>query len=450
MKVLLVGSGGREHALAWKLRQSPRLSRLYWAPGNGGAGSGEEIVPIKAEDVAGLVDFARSHGVALIVAGPEVPLALGLTDAAAEAGIPCFGPSQAAAQLEASKVFSKRFCDRHGIPQAPYTVWTDVEAAKAHLQGYAGPFPLVLKADGLAAGKGVLICQNREEALDGAHRILSLKEFGAAGDTMLVEGFLRGEEASLLVFCDGERAVPMPPARDFKRALDGDEGPNTGGMGAYCPATRMTPELIEGAMATVVLPTLRGMVEEGNPYRGVLYAGLMLTDKGPEVLEFNCRFGDPETQVVLPRLEGDLVEVCLACATGRLYPGLLRWKAETAVTVVMASGGYPGALRDGQGHRGTRGGRRPPRRHGLPRGHPAGGRPSRDLGRARPERDGHGDDAGRGAAERLRRRGQDPVRRNAFQEGYRGRRLSDGGAARYHHRFPIKTVLLCRELIARS
>lgn len=348
MKVLLVGSGGREHALAWKLRQSPRLSHLYWAPGNGGAGSGEETVPIKAEDVAGLVDFAQSHGVTLIVAGPEVPLALGLTDAAAEAGIPCFGPSRAAARLEASKVFSKRFCDRHGIPQAPYTSWTDAIDAKDYLQRYTGPFPLVLKADGLAAGKGVLICQNREEALDGAHRILGQKEFGSAGDTMLVEGFLRGEEASLLVFCDGERAVPMPPARDFKRALDGDEGPNTGGMGAYCPATRMTPELIERAMATVVMPTLRGMLEEGNPYRGVLYAGLMLTERGPEVLEFNCRFGDPETQVVLPRLDGDLVEVCLACATGRLYPGLLRWKAETAVTVVMASGGYPAAYATGK------------------------------------------------------------------------------------------------------
>ncbi len=348
MRVLLVGSGGREHALAWKLRQSPRLGHLYWAPGNGGAGADDEVVPVKAEDVAGLVAFARDHAVALIVAGPEVPLAMGLTDAAAAAGIPCFGPTRAAARLESSKVFSKQFCDRQRIPQAPYTVWTDAKAASDYLRKYGGPFPLVLKADGLAAGKGVLICQNREEALEGAQRILALKEFGAAGDTMVAEAFLPGEEASLLVFCDGERAVPMPPARDFKRASDGDQGPNTGGMGAYCPATLMSEDLIDAAMGSVIRPTLAGMALEGSPFRGVLYAGLMLTGEGPKVLEFNCRFGDPETQVVLPRLDGDLVEICMACAQGRLDAGSVAWKKEAAVTVVLASGGYPGAYQTGK------------------------------------------------------------------------------------------------------
>ncbi len=348
MRVLLVGSGGREHALAWKLRQSPRLSHLFWAPGNGGACTDDEVVPVKGEDVAGLVSFARDHAVGLIVAGPEVPLAMGLTDASTAAGIPCFGPTGAAARLESSKVFSKQFCDRHHIPQAPYTVWTDAKAASDYLRRYGGPFPLVLKADGLAAGKGVLICQNREEALEGTHRILGLKEFGAAGDTMLVEAFLSGEEASLLVFCDGERAVPMPPARDFKRALDGDQGPNTGGMGAYCPATRMSEDLIQAAMGSVIWPTLAGMTLEGSPFRGVLYAGLMLTGEGPKVLEFNCRFGDPETQVVLPRLDGDLVEICLACAEGRLEPAMVAWKENAAVTVVLASGGYPGSCETGK------------------------------------------------------------------------------------------------------
>ena len=342
MRVLLVGSGGREHALARALVKSVRTEHLYWAPGNGGCGGGVEAVPVKADDVAGLVAFAKGHGVGLIVAGPEVPLVLGLSDAAEVAGIPCFGPSAAAARLEGSKAFTKAFCDRHHIPQAPYATFDDAEAAKSYLGAGIVHFPLVLKVDGLAAGKGVLICQDLGEALDGVDRILSNREFGAAGDTLLVEEFLRGEEASLLVFCDGERAVPMPPARDFKRALDGDEGPNTGGMGAFCPATLMSDELIAEAMRTIVHPTLAGMAEEGSPFRGVLYAGLMLTGTGPRLLEFNCRFGDPETQVVLPRLESDLVEVCLACAGGRLDPSLLQWRPEAAVTVVLASGGYPG------------------------------------------------------------------------------------------------------------
>lgn len=348
MRILLVGSGGREHALARALVQSARTEHLYWAPGNGGCGDGMEAVRVKADDVAGLVAFAKGHGIGLIVAGPEVPLVLGLSDAAAGAGIACFGPSAAAARLEGSKAFTKAFCDRHHIPQAPYAAFGDAGAAGSYLRAGSVPFPLVLKADGLAAGKGVLICKDLKEALEGVDRILSQREFGAAGDTLLVEEFLQGEEASLLVFCDGEHAVPMPPARDFKRALDGDEGPNTGGMGAFSPATLMSDGLVAGAMETIIRPTLKGMAQEGSPFRGVLYAGLMLTDAGPKLLEFNCRFGDPETQVVLPRLESDLVEICLACAGGTLDPAMARWKDEVAVTVVLASGGYPGHYATGK------------------------------------------------------------------------------------------------------
>lgn len=348
MRVLLVGSGGREHALAWALSKSPRTEHLYWAPGNGGCWEGVEAVPVKADDVEGLVAFAKSNGVGLIVVGPEVPLVLGLADLATEAGIPCFGPSAAAARLEGSKAFTKAFCHRHHIPQASGVTFTHAQAAREHLISGIVRFPLVLKADGLAAGKGVLICQTLVEALDGVDRILSKREFGEAGDTLLVEEFLRGEEASLLVFCDGEHAVPMPPARDFKRALDGDEGPNTGGMGAYCPATLMSDELIAEAMRTIIHPTLKGMAVEGSPFRGVLYAGLMLAEGGPRLLEFNCRFGDPETQVVITRLESDLVEICLACAEGALDPALVRWKSEVAVTVVLASGGYPGHYTTGK------------------------------------------------------------------------------------------------------
>jgi phosphoribosylamine--glycine ligase len=348
MKILLVGGGGREHALAWKLRQSARVEALTWAPGNGGARPGVELASVGAEDVEGLAGLAAAMKADLVVVGPEVPLAEGLADRLLALGIPCFGPTRAAARLESSKVFCKEFCFRHGIPTAPYTVWTDPEAARAHIQAYGGPYPLVLKADGLAAGKGVLICQDRAEALEGANRILARREFGSAGARMIVEDFVPGEEASLMVFTDGRTAVAMPPARDHKRALDGDRGPNTGGMGAFCPTAHMSAGQIEEAMATVIRPALDAMAAEGSPYRGVLYAGLMLTPKGPSVLEFNCRFGDPETQVVLPLLEGDLAEICMACATGKLDAGAVRWKAGAAVTVVMASGGYPGDYAKGK------------------------------------------------------------------------------------------------------
>jgi phosphoribosylamine--glycine ligase len=348
MRVMLVGSGGREHALAWKLRQSPSVEALLWAPGNAGAEGLCESAPVKAEDVEGVVALAGSFRADLVVVGPEAPLAQGLADALAGAGISCFGPSKAAARLESSKVFCKDFCSRHGIPTAPYRVFDGEAAARSYLESYRGPFPLVLKADGLAAGKGVLICQDGDEALDGMERILARREFGSAGERMIVEEFLPGEEASLMVFADGERFAPMPPARDHKRALDGDRGPNTGGMGALCPATRMSQAQMEEALDRVVRPALAGMAAEGSPYRGVLYAGLMLTERGPSLLEFNCRFGDPETQVVLPLLDGDLAQIAASCARGKLDPAAVRWSPGFAVTVVMASGGYPGSYATGK------------------------------------------------------------------------------------------------------
>jgi len=348
MRVLLIGGGGREHALAWKLARSPLLSALDWAPGNGAVEPPSRPVALAAEDVEGLVAHARATRPDLVVVGPEVPLALGVTDLLLAEGIAVFGPTRAAARLESSKRFAKDFCLRHGIPSAGYWTFTEGAAARRWLGAYAGPYPLVLKADGLAAGKGVLICESEGEALDGIRRILEAREFGEAGGTLVVEEYLRGEEASLLAFCDGERAVLMPPARDHKRALDGDLGPNTGGMGAFCPSPAVGAELQRQVLETVILPTLRGMAAEGAPYRGVLYAGLMLTAQGPKVLEFNCRFGDPETQVVLPRLASDLLPVLRACAAGRLDEAEVAWAPQACVTVVLCSHGYPGSYPKGR------------------------------------------------------------------------------------------------------
>jgi len=338
--------------MAWALSRSPRVEHLVWAPGNGGAEGKIPTAGVSAEDVAGLVTLAAKERVDLVAVGPEVPLALGLADALAREGIACFGPSAEAARLESSKVFAKEFCVRNRIPTGDFRVFGDGEAAREYLESYSGPFPLVLKADGLAAGKGVLICASREEALAGSEEILVRKAFGAAGDRMLVEEHLSGEEASLMVFSDGADFALMPPARDFKRVGDGDTGPNTGGMGAFCPAGSMDKGLLDRSVREVVAPALEAMRREGTPFRGVLYAGLMLTPSGPMVLEFNCRLGDPETQVILPRLDTDFAEVLWACATGTLSRVPLVWRPEAAVTVVLCSEGYPGSYPKGRPIRG--------------------------------------------------------------------------------------------------
>jgi phosphoribosylamine--glycine ligase len=347
LTVLVIGSGGREHALAWKLRQSPLVGRLYVAPGNGGTAAIAENVFISEMDFDGLIAFAKEKGIGLTVVGPEVPLAAGIVDRFQTAGLPVFGPTQAAAQLEASKAFAKTFMQEMGIPTAWAAVFTDYEAARDYLAQHPGP--AVIKASGLAAGKGVVVCDDTAEAEAALQEIMLNQAFGAAGDEVLIEERMVGAELSLLVLTDGVtanpkrlRAVPLPPARDHKRIFDGDKGPNTGGMGAYAPPPDVNQSLIDEVMATIVNPTIRGMAERGTPYVGVLYVGLMLTADGPKVVEFNCRFGDPETQVVLPLLDGDLAEIMLACIEGRLSPEMVRCHEGACVTVVMAAPGYPG------------------------------------------------------------------------------------------------------------
>jgi phosphoribosylamine--glycine ligase/phosphoribosylformylglycinamidine cyclo-ligase len=346
MRVLVVGSGGREHALAWKLSRSPQVDRLFVAPGNGGTASIAQNVAIVAEDVPALVAFARKERMDLTVVGPEAPLVGGLADALAEAGLRAFGPSAAAARLEGSKAFAKRFMIEEGIPTAPGAIFDDVEAARAYLGRQEAP--IVVKASGLAAGKGVFVCPTLDEAQAALQQIMVDRAFGQAGDEVLVEDCLVGEEASLLAFCDGRTVVPMLPARDYKRVADGDQGPNTGGMGGYAPSPYLPPAAIQEVTARVLQPAVDGMRRRGTPYVGVLYAGLMLTAQGPRVLEFNCRFGDPETQVLLPLLETDLVDVLMACVEGRLGEVEVRWQPARTVCLVMASAGYPGAYEKGQ------------------------------------------------------------------------------------------------------
>ncbi len=339
MKVLLVGSGGREHALAWKMAQSPVLERLIAAPGSDGMATLCETRPVKADDVAGLVALALEMGADLVVVGPETALAAGLTDRLAEAGIACFGPTQAAARLESSKAFTKDFCRRHGLPTAAYGVFETADAAAPFLDSLGAPY--VIKADGLAAGKGVMIAATRQAA-DAAVLDMLGGRFGASGARVVIEEFMVGEEASLFALCDGETAVLFGYAQDHKRAYDGDLGPNTGGMGAYSPAPVLTEELIQQAFDQLIAPTLKGMAEEGIPYRGVLYAGLMLTDQGPKLVEYNARFGDPECQVLMLRLQDDLLPWLAAAAGGELAgrPAPV-WRNEAAVCVVLAADGYP-------------------------------------------------------------------------------------------------------------
>ncbi len=341
LKVLLVGSGGREHALAWKLTQSPHLAHLYIAPGNAGTAALGENLPVKADDIPGLVQAARQYAVDLVVIGPEVPLTMGLADDLQAAGIRAFGPSQAAAQIEGSKAFSKAFMARHNLPTAHYAAFHDFTSAAAYLHSLTAP--VVLKADGLAAGKGVLLPESTTEALAALHAILVEGSFGAAGNTVIIEERLSGEEVSLLAFCDGVTVRAMPPAQDHKRLLDDDQGPNTGGMGAYAPAPVCPPELADQIVKTIIQPTVDGLRAEGMPFVGVLYAGIMLTAQGPKVLEFNCRFGDPETQAILPLLDNDLLDILDACTRGHLAEMEICWKAAACACIVIATENYPQA-----------------------------------------------------------------------------------------------------------
>lgn len=342
LKTLIIGSGGREHALAWKLAQSPRVGQIFVAPGNAGTARVGTNVAIGAEDAPALAAFARENGVGLTVIGPEAPLAAGMVDAFQAAGLRVFGPTRAAAQLEASKAFAKAFMQALGIPTAQAQTFTEFETAVTALRDWPHENGVVIKASGLAAGKGVIVCDTAVEAEAALREMMLDRTFGAAGDQVLIEERLTGPELSLLAFCDGETAVPLPPARDHKRAYDGDAGPNTGGMGVVAPPPDVDAALVQQVMETVIRPTVRGMAQRGAPYVGVLYAGLMLTPQGPKVLEFNCRFGDPETQVILPLLAGDLAEIMLACIDGALTPEMVRVKPGAAATVVMASPGYPG------------------------------------------------------------------------------------------------------------
>lgn len=341
MRVLLIGSGGREHALAWKLLQSPRLEQLYVAPGNGGTAGLDrtENIPVAATDVDGLLAFARENAIDLTVVGPEAPLVLGVVDRFQAAGLRIFGPTQAAAQLEGSKAFSKAFMVEHGIPTGQAAAFSDFDEAVRHLR-QLDDVP-VLKASGLAGGKGVILPDTMTAAAAVLQQMLIDGRFGEAGATVLVEEKMSGPEVSVLAFCDGASVRVMPPAQDHKRLLDGDHGPNTGGMGAFAPSPLATPELMAAIERDVLLPTVAGMAAAGMPYVGILYAGLMLTPAGPRVLEFNCRFGDPEAQAILPLLESDLLDLIDACVDGTLDAVTPVWSEDAAVTVVMASQGYP-------------------------------------------------------------------------------------------------------------
>jgi phosphoribosylamine--glycine ligase len=340
MNVLLIGSGGREHALAWKLAASPLLTKLYCAPGNGGIAEVAECVPIAVADHTAVIRFCKDNAVGLVVVGPEAPLVAGLVDDLSTAGIKCFGPYQAAAQLEGSKGFTKDLCREFDIPTAAYGRFSDAASAKAYLAGQK--LPIVIKADGLAAGKGVTIAQTREEAEAAVDACFS-GAFGKAGSEVVIEEFLEGEEASFFALVDGTHALPLAAAQDHKRVGDGDTGPNTGGMGAYSPAQVMTEEMVVRTMHEIIEPTVAAMAKRGTPFKGVLFAGLMITADGPKLIEYNVRFGDPETQVLMLRLKSDLLPALLASVDGVLGSVDLRWHDDAALTVVMAANGYPGA-----------------------------------------------------------------------------------------------------------
>ncbi|HNQ48092.1 MAG TPA: phosphoribosylamine--glycine ligase [Hydrogenophilus thermoluteolus] len=346
LTVMVVGSGGREHALAWKLAQSPRVQRVFVAPGNPGTAATEKCRNLPANDIPSWIDAAKRHHVDLTVVGPEAPLAAGIVDAFQAEGLTIFGPTQAAAQLEASKEFAKAFMARHGIPTAPYATFSDPDKAHAYVDAQGAP--IVIKADGLAAGKGVVVAQTLDEAHAAIDKMLVSREMGEAGARVVIEAFLEGEEASFIVIADGKEALTLATSQDHKRLLDGDQGPNTGGMGAYSPAPVVTPDVHARVMREIIRPTLAAMAEEGTPYVGFLYAGLMIAPNGaPFVVEFNCRMGDPETQPIMARLKSDLVDLIEAALEGRIGDATAEWDRRVALAVVLAAQGYPNAPKKG-------------------------------------------------------------------------------------------------------
>lgn len=346
MKVLVIGSGGREHTIVWKLKQSPQVSEIFCAPGNAGIAEIATCVDIKANDIEGLLAWVKDNTIDLTVVGPEEPLVLGIVDAFESEGLRIFGPYKDAAQLEGSKAYMKQFLKKYFIPTAGYETFLDKDTAWAYIQKKG--IPIVIKTDGLAAGKGVFVCMSLNEVEKAFQTIFDEKAFGDAGNLVVVEEFMEGEETSILAFCDGDNALIMDASQDHKRAFDNDEGPNTGGMGAYCPAPVVTKELYAEIHNKIIIPTLDGMKCEGVPYKGILYAGLMLTNEGPKVVEYNVRFGDPETQVVLPRLKTDMIDVMQSCIDGSVLDHHLEWDERVAVCVVLASEGYPSSYKKGK------------------------------------------------------------------------------------------------------
>ncbi len=345
MRVLVIGSGGREHALAWKIAQSPLVKKVFCAPGNAGTVNVAENIDIPSDNVDALLQFATVTGIGLTVVGPEQPLVKGLVDSFEESGLRVFGPSQRAAEIEGSKVFCKDLMKKYGIPTARYESFDSPDQVKLFTKEDE---PVVVKASGLAAGKGVILCSNAEEARSAVQSIMQEKAFGNAGDQVVVEEFLTGQEVSLLAFTDGKTVLPLDSAQDHKAAFDGDKGPNTGGMGAYSPALVFTEELKQQVIDEIMIPTVRAMAKEGRYYRGILYAGLMLTESGPKVLEFNARFGDPETQPIMMRIKNDIVPIFEACIDGTLAKQSLQWRQEPTVCVVMAAKGYPSSYEKGK------------------------------------------------------------------------------------------------------
>ena len=347
MKILVVGSGGREHAIVKKMKENPAVKEVFALPGNGGMSFDATCIDIKANELAKITDFCKTQGIDYVVVAPDEPLVLGLVDMLAAAGIPAFGPTAAAAAIEGSKVFSKSLMQRYKIPTAAYEAFSDIESARAYVRANKA-YPLVIKADGLALGKGVLICENEAAALRAVDEIMGDKVFGASGNSIVIEEFLMGKEVSVLCFTDGKTLVPMVSSMDHKRALDGDEGLNTGGMGAVAPNPYYTPDMAKACMERIFIPTMNAMNAEGRTFKGCLYFGLMLTTLGPKVIEYNCRFGDPETQVVLPLLKSDLLTIMMAVTQGKLAGTAVEFADKAASCVILASGGYPQSYESGK------------------------------------------------------------------------------------------------------